>query len=117
MFSFLSPSMVSWIFLFIAIFLEVGATSLLNISDGFKKPLPTISALLLYGGAFFCLSQALKSLPLSIAYAIWCGCGIVVIAAIGVLIFKQHLSYPAYLGIFLILIGTIIASAFGNIKG
>lgn len=117
MFSTLSPSLISWLFLGTAIALEVSGTSLLNMSAGFTKILPTIAALLLYGGAFFCLSQALKTIPLGIAYAIWCGFGIVCIAAIGCFIFKQNLSVPAYIGIFFILLGTLIATIFGNIKG
>ncbi|WP_237442507.1 multidrug efflux SMR transporter [Saccharibacter sp. 17.LH.SD] len=108
-------SSIAWVFLFAAIFLEVGATSLLNLSDGFRRLLPTASSLALYAGAFFCLSRALKHIPLGIAYAVWCGFGIVCIVAIGVVVFRQSLPLPAYGGIALIVLGTILASIFGGV--
>ncbi|MBA5726094.1 MULTISPECIES: DMT family transporter [Bombella] len=107
---------LAWLFLFGAILLEVLATSLLNISNGFRKPLPTIGSLLLYGAAFFCLAQALKCVPLGIAYAVWCGVGIVCIAVIGVTIFRQPLNLTAYLGIGLILLGTLLACLSGGVR-
>lgn len=109
-------STLPWLFLTGAILLEVFATSLLNLSDGFRRALPTISSLVLYAGAFFCISQALKHIPLGIAYAVWCGFGIVCIVAIGVIVFRQPLSLPAYGGIGLIILGTILACIFGGIR-
>ena len=107
---------LAWLFLFGAILLEVLATSLLNISNGFRKPLPTIGSLLLYGAAFFCLAQALKCVPLGIAYAVWCGVGIVCIVLIGVTIFRQPLSLTAYLGVGLIMLGTLLACLSGGVR-
>lgn len=107
----------AWLFLMGAIFLEVGATSLLNLSNGFRRIAPTCGSLGLYFCAFFCLARALKHIPLGLAYAIWCGFGIVCIAAIGAVIFKQHLAWGAYIGIALIMLGTVVASLFGNVKG
>lgn len=113
----MTGALTSWIFLFIAILLEVGATSLLNLSDGFRRVLPTITSLALYGGAFFFLSCALRHIPLGIAYAVWCGFGSVCIVAIGVVVFRQSFPLPAYGGIALIVLGTILASLFGGAKG
>lgn len=107
---------LAWLFLFGAILLEVLATSLLNISNGFRRPLPTIGSLLLYGAAFFCLAQALKCIPLGIAYAVWCGVGIVCIVLIGVTIFRQPLNMMAYLGVVLIMLGTLLACLSGGVR-
>ncbi|GBQ06527.1 MULTISPECIES: multidrug efflux SMR transporter [Saccharibacter] len=113
----MSAATLSWAFLFVAIVLEVGATSLLNLSDGFRRILPTIGSLALYAGAFYCLSCALRHIPLGIAYAVWCGFGSVCIVAIGVVVFRQSFPLPAYGGIALIVLGTILASLFGGVKG
>lgn len=109
-------TLTAWLFLFAAIVLEVGATSLLNLSDGFRRLLPTIGSLTVYTGAFFCLARALQQIPLGIAYAVWCGFGIICIVAIGVVILRQSLPLPAYLGIAFIAIGTVLASLFGGVK-
>ncbi|QHI96446.1 QacE family quaternary ammonium compound efflux SMR transporter [Aristophania vespae] len=108
--------MTAWLYLFAAILLEVGATTLLNMSEGFRRLLPTSGSLILYGTAFFCLSRALRDIPLGIAYAVWCGFGIVCIVAIGLIVFRQNLSFTAYLGIALIIIGTVLASMAGAVR-
>lgn len=110
-------SLGAWGFLLGAIFLEVAATSVLNLSDGFKRLVPTLGALSLYAGAFFCLAQALRALPLGVAYAVWCGVGIVCIAAIGGIVFRQTLPLTAWAGIALILLGTLLASLSGAVRG
>ncbi|MDF7673177.1 multidrug efflux SMR transporter [Acetobacteraceae bacterium ESL0709] len=108
--------MTAWLYLFSAILLEVGATTLLNLSEGFRRLLPTVGALALYTAAFFCLSRALRDIPLGIAYAVWCGFGIVCIVAIGLVMFRQHLSLMAYCGIAFIIIGTVLTSLAGAVR-
>ena len=96
------------IFLLGAILCEVAATTCLKISDGFTRPLPTATALLGYASAFYLLSLALRTIPLGVAYALWCGFGIVAITIIGRVAFRQILDAPAMVGIGLILIGVAI---------
>lgn len=59
-------------------------------------------------------SLALRAIPLGIAYAIWAGLGIVLVAAIGVVAFRQSLDLPALLGIGLIVAGVITINVFSN---
>ena len=47
---------MSYFYLFIAIVGEILGTNLLKLSDGFTKPIPTVSALLSYGVCFYFLS-------------------------------------------------------------
>lgn len=108
--------MTAWLYLFTAIVMEVGGTTLLNMSEGFRRLLPTAGALGLYVVSFFCLSRALRDIPLGIAYAVWCGFGIVCIVAIGLVVFRQHLSLTAYMGIAFIILGTILASLGGAVR-
>jgi small multidrug resistance pump len=100
--------MLNWIYLGGAIGLEIVATSALKAADGFTRPLPTIVVLVGYIGAFYCLSLALRTIPMGVAYAIWSGIGIVVISLVGLLIYRQRLDPAALAGIALIVAGTLV---------
>lgn len=103
--------------LIIAIAVEVIATSALKASDGFTRPVPTAITLIGYAIAFYCLSLALRSIPVGIAYAIWSGIGIVAISVIGLLLFGQRLDWPAIAGIALILAGVLVLNLFSSSAG
>jgi small multidrug resistance pump len=92
----------------IAIVAEVVATSLLKASDGFTRPLPTAFSLLGYAIAFYCLSLALRTVPVGVAYAIWAGIGLALISTAGWLLFGEKLDWAAILGIGLILAGVLV---------
>ena len=106
--------MLNWFYLAAAIGLEIIATSALKASDGFTKPLPTAVLIAGYVGAFYCLSLALREIPMGIAYGIWSGVGIVVISLIGYFLYRQALDLPALLGIALILAGTLVIKLFSK---
>ena len=82
---------IGYLYLAIAIAAEVVATSALKASEGFTKTGPTLIVAAGYGVAFYFLSLVLKSVPVGVAYAIWSGVGIVLIAAIGWLFMNQRL--------------------------
>lgn len=105
---------MKFIFLALAIVSEVLGSSFLKASDGFTKIIPTGVAIVAYIVSFFFLSQALKFIPLGIAYAVWGGLGIVLTAIISVVIFKQSLDIPAIIGIILIVAGVFIMNFFSN---
>ena len=92
-----------WLTLTLAIVLEVIATTLLKISDGFSKWLPAAASLAIYAVCF----------PVGMVYAIWSGCGIVLIALIG-LALGQKLDPPAVLGIALIVAGVAVINLFSK---
>lgn len=92
----------------IAIVCEVAATSLLKATDGFTKPLSTIFVLMLYGAAFYFLALTLRSMPVGIAYAIWCGVGIVMVALIAWLAYGQRLDGLSLFGMVLIIAGAVV---------
>lgn len=99
---------MKYVFLSLAIILEVIGSSFLKASDGFSKIVPTIITALAYLACFYFLSQSLKSIPLGVAYAIWGGLGIVLTAIISVVVFKQSLDLPAIIGILMIVGGVIV---------
>ena len=67
-----------------------------------------------YAMSFYLLSLVLKHIPLGIAYAIWSGLGIVLIALIGRVAFKQHLDIPAIVGLAFIIAGVVIINVFSK---
>ncbi|MBB3475379.1 multidrug efflux SMR transporter [Sphingomonas sp. BK345] len=105
-----------WFYLAGAIGFEIVATSALKAASGFTRPIPLIIVILGYVAAFYCLSVALRVIPMGIAYAIWSGIGIVVISLVGLLVYRQRLDGAALLGIALILAGTIVINLFSGAR-
>lgn len=106
--------MKNWLFLFVAIFAEVIATSSLKASAGFSRLGPSLLAVAGYGVAFYCLSLTLRTIPVGIAYAIWSGVGIVLVTLIAWLIHGQKLDLPAMLGMALIIAGVLVLNLFSR---
>jgi len=98
----------------LAIACEVVATSSLKATEGFIRPLPTLLTLAGYGVAFWALSVAIRTIPVGIAYAIWCGVGIIAITAIAWIFLKQRLDLPALIGMALILAGVLVINLFSK---
>jgi small multidrug resistance pump len=96
------------IHLILAIVFEVIGTSLLKQADGFTRLWPTLGTVVSYAATFYFLGLALKVVPMGLAYAIWSGLGIVLIALIGLVVFDQKLDLWAVLGLALILAGVIV---------
>jgi small multidrug resistance pump len=97
----------AWILLGIAIVLEVAATSVLKLSNGFEKPLLGGLSIFLYSACFWVFAPVLKVIPLGVAYAIWAGCGIALVAAIGAFFFGQRLEPAHYFFIAMIGVGAV----------
>ena len=108
------PSLMSYGALALAIGFEVAGTAFLMKSEQFTRLVPTLLMGGLYAASFFCLSLALRELPLGVAYAIWGGLGIVLTAAIGVVVFRQTLDIPAFIGIAMIVGGVIVVNVFSK---
>ncbi len=105
---------IGYLYLGIAIVAEVVATSALKASEGFTRTGPSLIVAIGYGIAFYFLSLVLKTVPMGVAYAVWSGVGIVLIAAIGWLFMKQSLDLPALLGIGLIVAGVAVIQLFSK---
>lgn len=107
-------TMKPWLILSLAILTEVIATSALKASDGFTRFWPSLVVVLGYGTAFFCLSITLRSIPVGVAYAIWSGLGVVLIALVAWLLFGQKLDLPALIGMALIVAGVLVMNLFSS---
>jgi len=100
--------MNAWLWLGLAIGAEVVGTSALKASAGFTRWLPALVVVGGYGVAFYALSQALRTIPVGVAYAVWSGVGLVLVALIGWLWFGERLPPLALAGIGLVLAGLVL---------
>ncbi len=96
-----------WMLLLGAIALEVVSTSLLNASQGMTRWGYGMGAMVGYGICFWLLAFAMTRIPMGVAYAVWSGLGIVAIAVIGWVVFRQSLTLTQGGFMALILIGAI----------
>ena len=98
---------MAWVFLACAGLLEVVWSSFLKLSEGFTKrgfSIVTIAGML---ASFYLLSQAMKTLPLGTAYAVWTGIGAVGSVVVGILIFKEPVTAARMFFTVLLLAGII----------
>jgi len=109
--------MKSWVFLLVAIVSEVIGTTALKQSDSFTRLIPTVICAISFASAFYFLSLTLRTIPVGIAYAVWSGLGVVLIALIGWKVFGQALDWPAVVGIILILSGVLVMNLFSAQAG
>jgi small multidrug resistance pump len=106
--------MKNWIFLGVAIVSEVVATSALKSSEGFTRLWPTLLVVTGYALAFYFLSLTLRTIPVGVAYAIWAGLGVALIALVSWIVFDQKLDLPAVIGMVLIVSGVIVMNVFSR---
>lgn len=100
--------MNAYVLMFIAIGLEIISTTALKASYGMTRFWPSVVAAIGYPLCFWSLSLCLKTLPVSIVYAIWSGVGIIGIALIGVYFYNEPLCIFDYIGISLIIAGILV---------
>jgi small multidrug resistance pump len=100
--------LLNYIYLIVAVVFEVIATTALKQTEGFTRLAPSLVSVGGYALAFYFLSLPLRTMPVGIVYAIWCGAGIVFITAIGWVWFRQALDLPALAGMGLIMAGVIV---------
>lgn len=92
----------------IAIVLEIIANVFLKFSDGFRRKIYGILSLAAVLGAFSALSQAVKGIDLSVAYALWGGFGIAATIAAGWVLFGQRLNNKGWAGVILLVAGMVL---------
>jgi len=67
-----------------------------------------------YVSAFYFLSLTLKTIPIGVAYAIWSGAGVALIALIAWIFLGQALDTPAVIGLLLIVAGVVVLNVFSK---
>jgi small multidrug resistance pump len=97
----------AWYFLSGAILFEVAGTTCMKLSKGFTELTPSVLIFVFYGCAFALNTVAVKTIDLSVAYAIWSGVGTALTAMIGILYFKEPAGTMKMISLSLIVIGTM----------
>ena len=105
---------MAYFYLALAIIAEVIATSSLKASAEFTKLLPSLIVVTGYGIAFYLVTLVLRSIPVGITYAIWSGVGIILVAVVGAILYKQIPDLPAMIGMALIVTGVVIIHVFSK---
>ncbi len=96
---------------------ETSATSTLKMfdtSEGFTKTALLAVIVLLYVVCYYSLSQAVKYLPVGLAYATWSGTGILLVSTLSMVFYGQHPDMAAMIGMLVIASGIIIMNLFSK---
>jgi small multidrug resistance pump len=97
--------MNAWTYLAIGIVFEVIGTTCLKLSNGFTEITWSCLCVACFVAAMYVLSLSVKTLDISIVYAIWSGVGITLISFIGVFFFQEQVTFLKFFFIALIVIG------------
>jgi small multidrug resistance pump len=100
-------------FLTVAILCEIAATLALRASDGFSKLGPTLGAVAGYVLAFALLAQALKTIEVGVAYAVWSGVGTAAITLIGIVALGESGAALKLIGTGMIVVGVVVLNVSG----
>ncbi|MFP3382933.1 MULTISPECIES: DMT family transporter [Tritonibacter] len=103
-----------YLYLMAAVLAETIGTTALQASQQFTRLLPSVIVVVAYAASFFLMSLTLKYMPVGIVYAIWSGLGIVLIAAIGFIVFGQRIDLPAIAGMVMIIAGILVIHLFSS---
>ena len=104
---------MAYVFLALAIVVEVVGTSLLKATDGFTRFWPTAGVLVAYALAFVFMAQSVKEVPVGVAYAMWSGLGTAAIVAIGAMFLGEPLSLVKIAGVGLVIAGVVVLNLGG----
>ena len=99
--------MRKWLFLTVAIAVEVTAT--LSLKAALETPALYAVVIVGYAGAFLSLFQSLREgISLGVGYGIWAACGVALTAVLSAAIFDEPLTLPMGLGIVAVMGGVLL---------
>ncbi|SAI72129.1 sugE protein [Bordetella ansorpii] len=98
---------MTWLILVLAGLLEVVWSIGLKYTHGFTRPLPSVITVVAMVASFWLLSQAMKTLPLGTAYAIWVGIGTLGAFIAGIILFGESASTARIVSVGLIVAGLV----------
>jgi len=98
---------MGWIWLAVTIAFEVTGSTMMKLAKGFSEFWPSVMVFVCYGASIAGLTMVLKTIELSVAYAIWSGVGTALTATIGIWWFGETLSTLKIASIGLIIAGVV----------
>lgn len=90
------------------VLLSLIGSTMLKLSDGFSNLPPTLLFIVTYCLAFYLFSLALRTLPLSVGYAVWSGCSTAGNALVGHIYFNESLGIAHIFVLLVIILGIIL---------
>lgn len=99
--------LVAMLLLFVAIVIEVVATSLLPRADGFRDVPWTIAVMAGYTVSIWLLTVVVRTVPVSVAYAIWSGLGTATVAVVGYLWLGESMGALKAVSLAMIVFGVV----------
>ncbi|PIF20927.1 DMT family transporter [Candidatus Pantoea floridensis] len=103
---------LGFLWLALSIGSEITGTSMIKKTQGFSKPGPSLLVICAYGLCYFALTRAMSTIPVGVAYSLWCGFGIVGVTLCSMLIYKQKPDIIAVFAMILIISGGVIMNVF-----
>ncbi|QLY27097.1 multidrug efflux SMR transporter [Bdellovibrio sp. KM01] len=100
-----------------AIVFEILGTIGMKYADGFTRLIPSVLMVLCFAISFFCITFALKTLPVSLVYAIWAGVGTAIMAVVGLVMFNEPLPIQKVVATSLIILGVVMLNFSGQQAG
>ena len=97
----------AWFYLILAGICEIGWAFGLKYSEGFTKPLVSVVTVIVMILSFVLLAQAMKTLPLGTAYAIWTGIGAAGTAILGMFFLNEPKDLMRILCLLMIVAGVV----------
>jgi small multidrug resistance pump len=98
---------MGYAYLLLTVLLETAAVLFMKTANGFEKKLESAAAVVAYLLSFVFLTMALKRLPMGTANALWAGASTVLVAILGVWLFKETLTGRQVFFLALIVVGLI----------
>jgi small multidrug resistance pump len=95
------------VLLALAIVVEVVATALLPRTDGFTSPGWTVLVVGGYASSIWLLTVIVRTLPVSVTYAIWAGAGTALVAVVGLVFLGESFSWVKAASLALIVAGVV----------
>ncbi len=108
---------MAWVYLIIAALFEVGWAIGLKYTDGFSRLWPSVFTILAMIFSFQFLAQAMKTIPVGTAYAVWTGTGAVGVSILGIILFSEPRDLARIFSIGLIVVGVIGLKVFSLQQG
>ena len=105
---------MTYMYLALAIVTEVIGTSLLKSTEEFTKTVPSVIVVVCYLLSFWLLTLTLREMAVGVMYAIWSGLGIILVAAVAAIYYKQIPDLAAIVGMALIIIGVLVIHLFSS---
>ncbi len=99
--------MSGWTYLAMGIVMEVAGTFCMKLSHGFTQIVPSVLFVLFFAIALAFINLSMKTIDMSIAYAIWSGVGIAILAVLGIAFLGEPVTIARLFFLGLIGVGVV----------